>query len=280
MKQYTDLVKEILNHGIKRTDRTGTGTLSLFGRSLRFNLQEGFPLITTKKVPFRLPAEEMLWFLQGDCNNKDLQAKNITIWDEWADPETGDLGPVYGAQWRAWQTVEEKEVYGNKLLDVGDPIDQIQRAVNLIKTDPTSRRILVSAWNVADLDQMALPPCHWAHQIYCDPERKRLSLMLHLRSSDVGLGLPFNMAQYALLTHMYAHVTGYTAHELVITLGDCHIYNNHVEPLTRQLEREPRPLPKLEIVNKLVNDMLSFNILDFKLLDYDPHPHIHMAVSV
>lgn len=194
MKQYVDLIQDVLTNGHTRTDRTGTGTIGVFGRTLRFDLQEGFPLVTTKRVPFRLPAEEMLWFLGGKCNNLDLQAKNISIWDEWADPETGDLGPVYGVQWRNWKTyagwyVEGEEDDPDREFWASEPVDQIQKAVDLIKTDPTSRRILVHAWNVGELDQMALPPCHWAHQIYCDPERKRLSLMLHLRSSDVGLGL-------------------------------------------------------------------------------------------
>lgn len=281
MKQYLELIRDILTNGSERPDRTGTGTRSVFGRQLRFNLADGFPLVTTKKVPFRLPAEEMLWFLSPDCgNNNKLREKNIHIWDEWESPQ-GDLGRIYGKQWRQWQTYQEipEWDYDGHMgyYKPGPNIDQVAEVIKQLKEDPYSRRLIVEGWNVSELQDMALPPCHKSHQLYVADNK--LSLMLYQRSSDVGLGLPFNVCQYALLTHMYAHVTGLGVGDLIVTLGDAHVYNNHIEALSTQLDRDPRPLPILEIVRQ-VPDIDSFTIDDFKIIGYDPHPHIKMDVSV
>jgi thymidylate synthase len=290
VKQYIELIEDVLKNGIERGDRTGTGTLSVFGRTLRFDMSEGFPLVTTKKVPLRLPAEEMLWFLAGKCNNKDLQEKNISIWNEWANPHTGNLGPVYGVQWRHRPVFKADYIETGTCEDgccssgehifrkVGE-IDQIKEAINQVRTNPESRRIIVEGWNVGQLTEMALPPCHKTHQLYCDIKNKKLSMALYIRSSDLGLGLPFNIAQYAFLLHMYAHVTGYAPGELIVNLGDTHVYLDHIEALTQQIAREPFKLPTL-VINRPVSDIDDFKYEDFALLHYKHHPHIAMKVSV
>jgi thymidylate synthase len=275
MNEYLKLVKDVLDNGTDRSDRTGTGTRSVFGRTIRFSMDNGFPLLTTKKVPFRLPAEEMLWFLKGDCNNKQLTEKNINIWNEWADPVTGDLGPIYGRQWRFWPKF--RKMGDTTLYKKDGYIDQVAEAVRQLKENPTSRRIIVEGWNVGELSEMALPPCHKSHQLYV--ANGKLDLMLYQRSSDIGLGLPFNIAQYALLLHMYSHVAGLQPGELVITLGDVHAYLNHVEQLELQLTRKPKPLPTLSIIRP-VTTMNDFRMEDFILEDYNPHSHIKMDVSV
>lgn len=265
MKQYLDLLQHILNNGVDKSDRTGTGTRSVFGYQMRFNLEDGFPLITTKKVHLKSIIYELLWFLCGDTNVKYLQEHGVRIWNEWADPKTGDLGHIYGYQWRSWPDYN------------GGFIDQISEAIETIKHNPDSRRIIVSAWNVADLDNMNLPPCHAFFQFYVADGR--LSLQLYQRSADTFLGVPFNIASYALLLMMVAQVTGLKAGDFVHTLGDAHIYNNHFEQVKLQLTREPRPLPKM-ILNPEVKNIFDFKYEDFRLEGYDPHPHISGAVSV
>lgn len=265
MKQYLDLLNNILENGTDKSDRTGTGTRSIFGAQMRFNLEDGFPLLTTKKLHLKSIIHELLWFLAGDTNVKYLQDNGVRIWNEWADPETGDLGHIYGHQWRSWPDYN------------GGTIDQISQAVNDIKNNPDSRRIIVSAWNVADLPNMALPPCHAFFQFYVADGR--LSLQLYQRSADTFLGVPFNIASYALLLQMMAQVTGLRAGDFVHTLGDTHIYRNHFEQARLQLTREPRPLPKM-IINPDVKSIFDFHYDDFQLIDYDPHPHIAAAVSV
>lgn len=264
MKQYLDLCKHILEDGIKKEDRTGTGTISTFGNQMRFNLQDGFPLVTTKKVHLKSIIHELLWFINGDTNIKYLKDNGVSIWDEWAD-ENGDLGPVYGRQWRSWQTSD------------GTTIDQLSNVIDQIKNNPNSRRMIVSAWNPGDVDKMALPPCHCFFQFYVVNET--LSCMLYQRSCDVFLGVPFNIASYALLTMMVAQVCGLKAGEFVHTLGDAHIYLNHIDQVKLQLSREPRALPKMNI-NPNVKDLFSFKYDDFTLTDYDPYPPIKGAVSV
>lgn len=264
MKQYLDLCKHILEDGIKKEDRTGTGTISTFGNQMRFNLQDGFPLVTTKKVHLKSIIHELLWFINGDTNIKYLKDNGVSIWDEWAD-ENGDLGPVYGRQWRSWQTSD------------GTTIDQLSNVIDQIKNNPNSRRMIVSAWNPGDVDKMALPPCHCFFQFYVVNET--LSCMLYQRSCDVFLGVPFNIASYALLTMMVAQVCGLKAGEFVHTLGDTHIYLNHIDQVKLQLSREPRALPKMNI-NPNVKDLFSFKYDDFTLTDYDPYPPIKGAVSV
>ncbi|MBR6590811.1 MAG: thymidylate synthase [Bacteroidaceae bacterium] len=265
MRQYLDLLDRIMKEGVRKDDRTGTGIISVFGHQMRFNLEEGFPLLTTKKLHLKSIIHELLWFLQGDTNVKYLQENGVRIWNEWADPETGDLGHIYGYQWRSWPDYK------------GGHIDQIKEAVETIKNNPTSRRIIVSAWNVADLDNMNLPPCHAFFQFYVADGR--LSLQLYQRSADCFLGVPFNIASYALLLQMMAQVTGLKAGDFVHTLGDTHIYMDHLEQVKLQLTRDPRPLPTMRI-NPNVKDIFSFKYEDFQLENYDPHPHIKGKVSV
>ena len=264
MQQYLNLMQHILDHGIKREDRTGTGTISVFGYQMRFNLADGFPVLTTKKLHLRSIIHELLWFLKGDTNIAYLNDNRVTIWDEWAD-ENGELGPVYGHQWRSWPTPDGKH------------IDQIKRAVDLINNDPDSRRIIVNAWNVADIDKMALPPCHTFFQFYAADGR--LSCQLYQRSADVFLGVPFNIASYALLTAMMAQVCNLQPGDFVHTFGDAHLYLNHLEQAHLQLSREPRPLPTMWI-NPEVKDIFGFEFEDFRLENYDPWPHIKAEVSV
>lgn len=264
MKQYLDLLYKIKEEGIIREDRTGTGTKSIFGYQMRFNMNDGFPLLTTKKLHLKSIIHELLWFLSGDTNIKYLQDNGVRIWNEWAD-ENGDLGPVYGHQWRSWSDYK------------GGTIDQIQQAVDLIKNNPNSRRILVSAWNPADIDNMALPPCHCLFQFYVADGK--LSLQLYQRSADVFLGVPFNIASYALLLQMMAQVTGLECGDFVHTTGDTHLYLNHLKQVDTQLMRTPRPLPKMKI-NPDVKDIFSFKYEDFELTDYNPWPHIKADVSV
>ena len=264
MKQYLDLLYKIKEEGVIREDRTGTGTKSIFGYQMRFNMKDGFPLLTTKKLHLKSIIHELLWFLSGDTNIKYLQDNGVRIWNEWAD-ENGDLGPVYGHQWRSWSDYK------------GGTIDQIQQAVDLIKNNPNSRRILVSAWNPADIDNMALPPCHCLFQFYVADGK--LSLQLYQRSADVFLGVPFNIASYALLLQMMAQVTGLECGDFVHTTGDTHLYLNHLKQVDTQLMRTPRPLPKMKI-NPDVKDIFSFKYEDFELIEYNPWPHIKADVSV
>lgn len=264
MKQYLDLLRHILDNGVDKNDRTGTGTRSVFGYQMRFNLADGFPLLTTKKLHLKSIIYELLWFLRGDTNAKYLQEHGVRIWNEWADPD-GNLGHIYGYQWRSWPDYR------------GGSIDQIAEAVKTIKENPDSRRIIVSAWNVADLPNMNLPPCHAFFQFYVADGR--LSLQLYQRSADSFLGVPFNIASYALLLMMMAQVTGLEAGDFVHTLGDAHIYHNHLEQVREQLSREPRALPRMTL-NKDVKDIFGFDYDDFMLTDYNPHPHIKAQVSV
>ncbi|MCG6504211.1 thymidylate synthase [Kingella pumchi] len=264
MKQYLDLMRHVLDHGTDKSDRTGTGTRSVFGYQMRFNLQDGFPLLTTKKLHLRSIIHELLWFLRGDTNIQYLRDNNVTIWDEWAD-ENGDLGPVYGYQWRSWPTPD------------GGSIDQIANLIEQIKRNPDSRRLIVSAWNPALVDEMALPPCHAMFQFYV--AEGKLSCQLYQRSADIFLGVPFNIASYALLTMMLAQVCGLQAGEFVHTLGDAHLYSNHFEQARLQLTREPRPLPTMTL-NPAVDNLFDFKYEDFELSGYDPHPHIKAAVAV
>ncbi|MBK7384924.1 MAG: thymidylate synthase [Flavobacteriales bacterium] len=269
MKQYHDLLRHILDHGAQKTDRTGTGTISCFGYQMRFDLAEGFPLVTTKKLHVKSIIHELLWFLKGDTNIKYLQENGVKIWDQWADAE-GNLGPVYGSQWRSWRTPD------------GRTIDQISDLVAMIKKNPDSRRLIVSAWNPADVPDMALPPCHCLFQFYTsmDPAgQRRLSCQLYQRSADTFLGVPFNIASYALLTLMVAQVCGLQPGEFIHTFGDVHLYNDHLEQAKLQLTREPRPLPELEI-DPTITDLFAFRFEHFTLKNYDPHPHIKAAVSV
>jgi thymidylate synthase len=264
MKQYLDLCRHILSQGADKPDRTGTGTRSVFGWQMRFDLQDGFPLLTTKKLNTRAIVHELLWFLRGETNVRALQAAGVHIWDEWADPE-GELGPVYGRQWRAWPARD------------GGTIDQIAEVVRRLRTEPWSRRHVVCAWNVADIDRMALAPCHCLFQFYVADDR--LSCQLYQRSADVFLGVPFNIASYSLLTHMVAQVCGLRAHEFVHTLGDAHLYSNHLDQVRLQLEREPRPLPRLSL-NPDVKDIFGFRFEDVTFQAYDPHPAIRAQISV
>ena len=264
MKQYLDLLDRILTEGVKKEDRTGTGTISVFGNQMRFNLEDGFPLLTTKKLHLKSIIYELLWFLRGDTNIKYLKDHGVSIWDEWAD-ENGELGPVYGHQWRSWPD------------ENGGTIDQIQNVVNQIKNNPDSRRMIVSAWNVAEVERMALPPCHTMFQFYV--ANGRLSLQLYQRSADTFLGVPFNIASYALLLQMMAQVTGLKAGDFIHTTGDTHLYLNHIEQAKLQLTRTPRPLPRM-IINPDVKDIFDFKYEDFQLGGYDPWPHIKAAVSV
>ena len=264
MKQYLDLLDHILRSGVEKTDRTGTGTRSVFGYQMRFNLADGFPLVTTKKLHLKSIIYELLWFLRGDTNVRYLQEHGVRIWNEWADSD-GALGPVYGAQWRSWPAYD------------GSVIDQISAAVHDIKTNPDSRRIIVSAWNVAQLPEMALAPCHAFFQFYVADGR--LSLQLYQRSADCFLGVPFNIASYALLTMMMAQVCGLKPGDFVHTLGDAHLYLNHLDQARLQLTRDPRPLPRMAL-NPAVTDIFGFDYDDFTLEGYDPHPHIKATVAV
>nr|AIA13936.1 thymidylate synthase [uncultured bacterium] len=264
MKQYLDLMKHVLDNGTKKGDRTGTGTLSTFGYQMRFNLSEGFPLLTTKKLHTKSIIYELLWFLRGDTNIKYLQEHGVNIWNEWAD-ERGDLGPVYGAQWRAWRSSD------------GQTVDQISRVIEQIKSDPDSRRLIVNAWNVGELSKMRLAPCHLLFQFYVADGH--LSCQLYQRSADIFLGVPFNIASYALLTMMIAQVCDLQPGEFVHTLGDAHLYSNHLEQARLQLARAPRALPQMKI-NPSVKSIFEFDYSDFELSDYEPHPHIRAEVAV
>jgi thymidylate synthase len=264
MKQYHDLLKHILDNGTKKTDRTGTGTISVFGYQIRFNLQEGFPLVTTKKVHTKSIIHELLWFIKGETNTAYLKENGVSIWDEWAD-ENGDLGPVYGKQWRSWEAPN------------GQVIDQLKDVLNQLKKSPDSRRIIVSAWNVGELSQMALMPCHAFFQFYVADNK--LSCQLYQRSADVFLGVPFNIASYALFTMMVAQECGLEAHEFIWTGGDTHIYSNHLEQVEKQLSREPRKLPKMTL-NPDVKSIFDFKFEDFTLSEYDPYPGIKAPVAI
>lgn len=264
MQQYLNLLQHILDNGTPKADRTGTGTLSCFGYQMRFDLQEGFPALTTKKLHLRSIIHELLWFLQGDTNIDYLKRNGVSIWDPWAD-ENGELGPIYGYQWRSWPTPD------------GQHIDQIQQVLDQIRETPHSRRIIVSAWNVADIDRMGLPPCHCLFQFYVADGK--LSCQLYQRSADTFLGVPFNIASYALLTMMIAQVTGLDPGEFVHTFGDVHLYNDHLEQARTQLQRDPKQLPQMWM-NPEVEDLFAFRADDFELQNYDPHPHIKAKVSV
>ena len=264
MQQYQDLMRHVMTHGHNKADRTGTGTRSVFGYQMRFDLAQGFPLLTTKKLHLRSIIHELLWFLKGDTNIQYLKDNNVSIWDEWAD-ENGDLGPVYGYQWRSWPTPD------------GRHIDQIQTILQQIQHNPDSRRIMVSAWNPALIDQMALPPCHALFQFYV--AEGKLSCQLYQRSADIFLGVPFNIASYALLTMMIAQVCGLQYGEFIHTLGDAHIYSNHFAQTELQLSRAPRPLPTMKL-NPAVKDLFAFTFDDFELINYNPHPHIKAEVAV
>ena len=264
MKQYLNLLDHVIKNGVKKEDRTGTGTISSFGYQMRFNLQEGFPLLTTKKLHLKSIIYELLWFLNGDTNIKYLNDHKVRIWDEWAD-ENGDLGNIYGYQWRSWPAPN------------GESVDQISQIIDSIKNNPDSRRHIVSAWNVGDIKNMALPPCHILFQFYVADGK--LSCQLYQRSADIFLGVPFNIASYAILLKMVAQATGLEPYEFIHTLGDAHIYTNHIEQVKLQLTREPKTLPNLKM-NPDKNDIFSFEFDDFELENYDPHPHIKGAISV
>ncbi len=264
MKQYLDLMRHVLEKGVLKSDRTGTGTRSVFGYQMRFDLTAGFPLLTTKKLHLRSIIHELLWFLRGETNVRYLHEHGVTIWDEWAD-ENGELGPVYGCQWRSWPK------------EGGGVVDQISRVIDELGTNPDSRRLIVSAWNVGQLEAMALPPCHLLFQFYV--AEGRLSCQLYQRSCDIFLGVPFNIASYALLTMMVAQVTGLEAYEFIHVLGDAHLYNNHIEQVRLQLTRQPRTLPTM-CLNPSVKGIFDFNYDDFSLEHYDPHPHIKATVAV
>lgn len=264
MQQYLDLLQDILENGADKEDRTGTGTRSVFGRQMRFDLAQSFPLLTTKKLHLRSIVHELLWFIRGDTNTQYLNENKVSIWNEWAD-ENGELGPVYGRQWRSWPTSD------------GGSIDQLADVIQRIKSDPDSRRLIVSAWNVGELSQMALPPCHLLFQFYV--ANGALSCQLYQRSADVFLGVPFNIASYALLTMMVAQVTGLRPGEFIHTLGDAHLYNNHVQQAELQLSRQPRPLPKM-VIDPVATEIEAFRFDHFRLENYDPHPHISAPVAV
>jgi len=264
MKQYLELMRHVKTNGVRKEDRTGTGTVSVFGYQMRFNLSEGFPAITTKKLHFRSIIGELLWFLKGDTNIKSLHEDGVSIWDEWADEE-GDLGPIYGYQWRSWPTAD------------GRHIDQITRVLDEIRSNPTSRRLMVSAWNVGEIEKMALPPCHSMFQFYVADGR--LSCQLYQRSADIFLGVPFNIASYSLLNLMIAQIVGLEPGDFVHTLGDAHLYRNHLEQAELQLTREPRPLPQM-IINPAVTSLFDFKYEDFEVVNYDPYPGIRAPVAV
>jgi thymidylate synthase len=264
MQQYLDLLNHVMEKGTRKSDRTGTGTISVFGYQMRFNLDDGFPVLTTKKLHLRSIIHELLWFLKGETNIEYLKQNKVSIWDEWAD-EKGNLGPIYGYQWRKWPAGEDRQ------------IDQISQVIESIKNNPDSRRHIVNAWNVSVIDQMALPPCHVLFQFYVN--QGRLSCQLYQRSADIFLGVPFNIASYSLLLMMMAQVTGLQPGEFVHTFGDAHIYLNHIEQVKLQLTRDPRPLPEMKL-NPGIKDLLDFRFEDFELINYDPHPHIRGEISV
>ncbi|NNE36449.1 MAG: thymidylate synthase [Rhodothermales bacterium] len=264
MRQYLDYLQDILDHGTRKEDRTGTGTMSVFGRQMRFDLADGFPMVTTKKLHLRSIIHELLWFLSGDTNVRYLRENNVTIWDEWAD-DNGDLGPVYGKQWRSWEGKD------------GSVIDQMTRVLDQLRTNPDSRRMIVNAWKVDEIDEMALPPCHMMFQFYVADGR--LSCQLYQRSADSFLGVPFNIASYAILTHMVAQQTGLEPGEFVWTGGDCHVYGNHVEQVELQLSRKPFPLPRL-VIRRHPPSLYEYAYEDFEVLDYHHHPHIKGLVAV
>ncbi|MFC2115014.1 thymidylate synthase [Bacteroidota bacterium] len=264
MQQYINLLSHVMENGSEKGDRTGTGTISVFGYQLRFNLEEGFPVLTTKKLHLRSIIHELLWFLKGETNIEYLRQNKVSIWDDWADEE-GNLGPIYGYQWRKWPTGDDEQ------------IDQIKQVIKSIRENPDSRRHIVSAWNVGALDKMALPPCHVLFQFYVN--NGRLSCQLYQRSADIFLGVPFNIASYSLLLMMMAQVCGLKPGEFIHTFGDAHIYQNHIEQVKLQLSRDPRPLPEMKL-NPEVKDLFSFRFEDFELLNYDPHPHIKGEISV
>lgn len=264
MQQYLDLMRHVRNHGVRKEDRTGTGTLSVFGYQMRFNLADGFPAVTTKKLHFRSIIHELLWFLKGETNVRSLQANGVTIWDEWAD-EQGELGPIYGYQWRSWPTPD------------GGVIDQMAELLTQLKQKPDSRRHIISAWNVADIPRMALPPCHCLFQFYV--AEGKLSCQLYQRSADIFLGVPFNIASYALLTLMIAQVTGYQAGEFIHTFGDAHLYLNHLEQVDLQLSRQPYPLPQMRL-NPAITNLFAFRYEDFALQNYQSHPRISAPIAV
>ncbi|MFL7891827.1 MAG: thymidylate synthase [Anaerolineales bacterium] len=264
MKQYLDMLQYILENGSPKEDRTGTGTISVFGYQTRYNLQEGFPLLTTKKLHIKSIIYELLWMLDGQSNVQSLQENGVRIWNEWAD-DHGNLGPIYGVQWRSWKTAD------------GQTVDQISQVIDLIKSKPQSRRIIVSAWNVGEIEKMALPPCHLLFQFYVN--NGQLSCQLYQRSADAFLGVPFNIASYSILTHMIAQVCNLKAAEFIHTFGDLHLYNNHLDQARLQITRQPYPLPKMEI-NPEVHSIFDFKYEDFKLVDYQAHPHIKAEVSV
>jgi len=264
MRQYLDLLNYVKKNGIEKGDRTGTGTLSIFGYQMRFDLQEGFPLLTTKKIHLKSVIHELLWFLSGDTNIRYLKNNGVSIWDEWAD-DNGDLGPVYGHQWRSWGA------------NSGETIDQISELIDQLRINPDSRRLIVSAWNVGEIPKMKLPPCHAFFQFYV--AQNKLSCQLYQRSADIFLGVPFNIASYALLTMMIAHVCGFECGEFVHTLGDAHIYANHMNQVNEQLKRSPKKLPKM-IINKHIDNIFDFKFDDFELTDYDPHPLIKAPVAI
>ena len=266
MQQYLNTLAYIRDNGAKREDRTGTGTLSHFGHVMHFNLTYGFPLLTTKKMHFKSIVHELIWFLSGSTNIQYLKDNNVRIWNEWAD-ENGEVGPLYGKQWRRWQKPD------------GEELDQLQQAIDLIKNDPYSRRIMVSAWNPGEIDKQALPACHSFYQFYVDPDKKTLSCMMYMRSADMFLGVPFDIASYALLTHLVAHITGLEPLELVVIMGDTHIYLNHLEQVDEQLKREPMTLPKLRISERVTN-INDVKFEDFILEGYESHPTIKAKVSV
>lgn len=270
MRQYLNLLEDVLEHGEERMDRTGVGTRSVFGRQVRYDLEKSFPLITTKKCHLRSIIYELLWFLKGETNIHYLKENKVRIWDEWAD-DNGNLGPIYGYQWRSWGK-------GWPPKDASQSVDQIQNVIEQIKTNPQSRRLIVSAWNVADIDKMALPPCHTMFQFYVS-SNKKLSCQLYQRSADIFLGVPFNIASYSLLTMMMAQATGLQAGEFVHTFGDLHLYLNHTEQAKTQLAREPRELPRMKL-NPAIQNIFEFNFEDFELLDYDPHPSIKAPIAV
>lgn len=265
MRQYLDLLQHVMDHGVRKSDRTGTGTLAVFGHQSRYDLSRGFPLVTTKKLHTRSIFHELLWFLRGDTNNRSLNEVGVSIWDEWADPETGDLGPIYGHQWRSWPKPG------------GGSVDQIALLVEGLRTNPDSRRHIVSAWNPGQIEEMALPPCHCLFQFFV--HEGRLSCQLYQRSADIFLGVPFNIASYALLTHMVAQVVDLEPGEFIHTLGDAHLYMNHLEQAREQLTREPRPLPTLRL-NPDVRELDRFRYEDIEVLGYEPHPHIKAPVAV
>ena len=264
MRQYLDLMQHIIDHGTEKGDRTGTGTKSIFGHQLRFDLSKGFPLVTTKKLHLRSIIHELLWFIKGDSNIKYLKENGVRIWDEWAD-ENGDLGPIYGVQWRSWPKSD------------GSTVDQLSQVIDTIKNNPDSRRIIISAWNVGEIENMALPPCHTLFQFYVADGK--LSCQLYQRSADVFLGVPFNIASYALFTMMIAQVCDLEAGDFVHTFGDAHLYSNHMEQAALQLSRDPRPLPQMKI-NPEIKNIFDFKYEDFELINYDPHPHIKAEVAV